>query len=86
MSLSGRCSIPQINHSLFQKSSAAVYVQVMKRIREKGISFKEEERTRVKKLLATKLTPQKKKELENRLNILISFRDTSHSSSEKEEL
>lgn len=54
-----------------------VYLQIIKRIREKGVSFKEDERIRVTKLLGTKITPQKKKELEDRLNILLSFRDVS---------
>lgn len=60
----------------------------MKRIREKGISFKEDERNRVNKLLATKLTVPKQKELEDRLNVLLSFRDitSSQGSTEKLEL
>lgn len=67
---------------------ANVYVQIMKRIREKGISFKEDERNRVNKLLATKLTVPKQKELEDRLNVLLSFRDitSSQGSTEKLEL
>lgn len=56
----------------------------MKRIREKGISFKDEERNRVTKLLSTKLSSQKKKELEDRLNVLLSFRDVSSSTKEGE--
>lgn len=63
-----------------------VYLQIMKRIREKGISFKEDERNRVSKLLSTKLTPQKKKELEDRLNVLLSFRDATTGNSDKSEL
>lgn len=54
-----------------------VYLQVMRRIREKGISFKEDERSRVTKLLATRLAPPKKKDLEDRLNVLLSFRDAT---------
>lgn len=67
---------------------ANVYVQIMKRIREKGISFKEDERNRVNKLLATKLTVPKQKELEDQLNVLLSFRDitSSQGSTEKLEL
>lgn len=59
----------------------------MKQIREKGISFKDDEKVRVSKLLSTtKLTPQKKKELEDRLNVLLSFRDATSGSGEKSEL
>lgn len=65
---------------------ANVYVQIMKRIREKGISFKEEERNRVNKLLATKLTISKHKELEDRLNVLLSFRDVTSSQGSTEKL
>lgn len=66
---------------------ATVYLQIMKRIREKGISFKDDEKVRVSKLLSTtKLTPQKKKELEDRLNVLLSFRDATSGSGEKSEL
>lgn len=66
---------------------ATVYLQIMKKIREKGISFKDDERSRVSKILATKLTPQKKRELEDRLNVLLSFRDvTGSGSGDKSEL
>lgn len=66
---------------------ATVYLQIMKKIREKGISFKDDERSRVSKILATKLTPQKKRELADRLNVLLSFRDvTSSGSGDKSEL
>lgn len=63
----------------------AVYVQIMKRIREKGISFQDDERNRVTKLLTTsKLSDQKKKDLNDRLNILLSFSDRSNSDERSE--
>ena len=63
----------------------AVYVQIMKRIREKGISLQDDERNRVTKLLTTsKLSDQKKKDLNDRLNILLSFSDRSNSDERSE--
>lgn len=50
------------------------------------MSFREEEKARVNKLLATKITKEKKKELGDRLNVILSFRDTTQASSEKMEL
>lgn len=50
------------------------------------MSFREDEKARVAKLLTTKLAPTKKKELEDRLNVILSFRDITQSSSEKMEL
>lgn len=45
----------------------------MQKIIEKGEGFVTTEKERVQKLLAGKLTPEKIKELNNKLNILESF-------------
>lgn len=84
--------LPEIREDPEKEKMGHVYLQIMNKIREKGISFKDDEKSRVGKLLktASKLTPQKKRELEDRLNVLLSFRDitlsSSESSSEKSEL
>lgn len=58
---------------LQQKSTANVYVTIMKKVQEKGISFVQAERQRVKQLLTGKIIDAKKKELNLRLNILKAF-------------
>lgn len=54
-------------------SSGKIYKAVMQKIIEKGNEFVATENKRVKKLINGKVTNDKKKELENRLNILQTF-------------
>jgi len=56
-----------------EKESAQFYVLVMKRVAEKGKTWLSEEPGRISKLVASKITDQKKAQLKQRLNILLSF-------------
>jgi len=63
-----------------QKRRAAVYVRVMKRVAAEGESWADKEGERVSGILAastSKITPDKKEEMQERLNILRSFRQSS---------
>lgn len=57
-----------------KKTSAAIYVKTMKKIMEKGLEFLETEVKRVEKLKDGKVSDKKKEQLNDRLNILISFK------------
>lgn len=54
-------------------AKAANYPKIMKKIKEKGDGYVETETTRVKKIMAGKITPEKKEELENKLKVLNIF-------------
>ena len=52
---------------------ADIYVKIMKKIVDTDISFVKKEEERLKKISAGKIKPEKKEEMEERLNILKSF-------------
>jgi len=52
---------------------ADIYVKIMRKIVDTDISFVKKEGERLKKLTGGKITPEKKEEMEERLNILKSF-------------
>ncbi|XP_041972590.1 endoplasmic reticulum resident protein 29 [Aricia agestis] len=56
-----------------EATSGKIYKMIMEKIIEKGNDFIKTENERVQKLLNTKISDAKKKELENRINILQSF-------------
>lgn len=55
------------------QKSAAIYVAVMKKIKEKGDEFPVTEKQRVKKVLDGKVSAEKKAQFQARLNILAGF-------------
>ncbi|CAG0923851.1 unnamed protein product [Notodromas monacha] len=55
------------------KKSAETYIKVMQKMMSVGDDFVGSEEKRIKKLLAGKITDEKKKELKKRMNILLSF-------------
>lgn len=57
------------------KQTAKMYVNTMKKIKEKGVEFVTSEITRVKKLLNEKVSDTKKAMFKTRLDILASFSD-----------
>jgi len=63
---------------------AEIYVKIMRKIEEVGEGFIAKEETRVKKILTGKVNKEKKEELEERVNILKSFK--SAKSENKDEL
>ena len=52
---------------------ADIYVKIMRKIVDTDISFVKKEEERLKKITGGKITPEKKEEMEERLNILKSF-------------
>eukprot|EP00995_Heteronema_vittatum_P010724 NODE_6241_length_463_cov_117.712560_g4730_i0.p1 GENE.NODE_6241_length_463_cov_117.712560_g4730_i0~~NODE_6241_length_463_cov_117.712560_g4730_i0.p1 ORF type:complete len:99 (+),score=63.10 NODE_6241_length_463_cov_117.712560_g4730_i0:32-298(+) len=56
-----------------EQKSAKYYVRVMERIDAKGKDFVQSEAARLEKLMDSKITDEKKKEMELRLNILSSY-------------
>lgn len=67
-------------------ASGKIYKTVMQRIIDKGDEFVGTENKRVKKLLNGKVSNDKKKELENRLNILQTFQLTKKPKGDNEDL
>lgn len=65
------------------QQAGKIYVNTMKKIKEKGVEFVGSEITRVKKLLKEKISEAKKTIFKTRLDILSSFHDHSEA---KEEL
>jgi hypothetical protein len=59
--------------SEINRKSGQIYVKIMERMLDKGADFVQLEKERVTKILQGKLTTNKKKDLEGRLNILQSF-------------
>ncbi|XP_014244231.1 endoplasmic reticulum resident protein 29 [Cimex lectularius] len=57
------------------KKSADTYIKIMKKIVEKGDTFVETESTRVENVLKGKLNKQKMEEMQERINILGSFKE-----------
>lgn len=58
----------------FQKQQIAqIYVLIMQRTLERGISFIGAEQMRLQQLLSGKISDQKRKEINQKLNILSSF-------------
>jgi endoplasmic reticulum protein 29 len=55
---------------------APIYVKTMQKIKEKGTDYVQTELTRVRKILAGKLTPEKAAELNEKIKILNVFADT----------
>ncbi|XP_022108445.1 endoplasmic reticulum resident protein 29-like [Acanthaster planci] len=66
-----------------ERKSADVYIKVMEKILEKGEGFAMTETVRIKKLVTEKLTANKRKVFEAKLNILLSFKPSAN---KKEEL
>eukprot|EP00095_Tigriopus_kingsejongensis_P006876 maker-scaffold605_size125465-snap-gene-0.32 protein:Tk06876 transcript:maker-scaffold605_size125465-snap-gene-0.32-mRNA-1 annotation:"endoplasmic reticulum protein erp29" len=66
------------------KKRAENYVKYMKKITSDGVDFIIKETARIKKLMGGKLSDQKKKELEEKVNVLHSF--TREESKPKDEL
>lgn len=58
---------------LQDKPSGKIYKAIMEKVLDKGDEFVSTEYERVKKLLSEKVSDKKKKELENRINILQTF-------------
>eukprot|EP00756_Hemistasia_phaeocysticola_P064328 Hpha_TRINITY_DN7712_c0_g1::TRINITY_DN7712_c0_g1_i1::g.85516::m.85516/K09586/ERP29; endoplasmic reticulum protein 29 len=56
------------------KEAAKYYVSVMRKIKEKGSDAVEQEEGRLNKLKVSKVTEEKKKQFEQRLNIVASFK------------
>eukprot|EP01001_Neometanema_parovale_P009545 NODE_5783_length_909_cov_213.847328_g5558_i0.p1 GENE.NODE_5783_length_909_cov_213.847328_g5558_i0~~NODE_5783_length_909_cov_213.847328_g5558_i0.p1 ORF type:complete len:259 (+),score=95.47 NODE_5783_length_909_cov_213.847328_g5558_i0:54-779(+) len=54
-------------------TSAKAYANVMKKIADKGVEFVSNEKKRLEKLLTSKITDEKKKQMRHKLNILSSF-------------
>eukprot|EP00112_Aurelia_sp_Birch-Aquarium-sp1_P025034 Seg814.4 transcript_id=Seg814.4/GoldUCD/mRNA.D3Y31 product="Endoplasmic reticulum resident protein 29" protein_id=Seg814.4/GoldUCD/D3Y31 len=65
------------------KENGKKYVNVMKKIKEKGLMYIEDEIRRITKMIAEKITEKKKKSFESKLNILASFQFAAN---KKEEL
>jgi hypothetical protein len=64
---------------LFSQENAEYYIKVMKKIQEKGLKFVTEERQRLKKLINSgKISEEKKKEQEARLNVVTQFRQSDN--------
>ncbi|CAH0595127.1 unnamed protein product [Chrysodeixis includens] len=63
----------EVQKTLGKESSGKIYKTVMEKILEKGEEFIQTEHERVKKLLSGKVSDEKKKELGNRVNILLTF-------------
>ncbi|XP_076057449.1 endoplasmic reticulum protein 29-like protein wbl [Oratosquilla oratoria] len=55
------------------RRSAEVYVKVMRKLIEKGSEFVSQEKARVKGLMEGKISPEKKEQMQGKLNILQSF-------------
>ena len=55
------------------KENGKKYVSIMKKIKEKGLVYIEDEIKRITKMMAEKITEKKKKLFESKLNILASF-------------
>ena len=64
--------------------TAKIYVNTLKKIKEKGVEFVSSETTRVNKLLNEKVSDAKKAMFKNRLDILASF--SEHLNEAKDEL
>lgn len=56
-----------------ENKRAAVYPKIMKKIKEKGEDYVATETARVTKVMAGKLTPEKKEEMDNKLKVLNVF-------------
>jgi len=54
--------------------NAKIYIKLMRKVSAEGSGFLAKETKRINKILAGKLTPAKKTEMEERLNILASFK------------
>uniref|UniRef100_A0A1L8DUC0 Putative erp29 n=1 Tax=Nyssomyia neivai TaxID=330878 RepID=A0A1L8DUC0_9DIPT len=69
-----------------EENSGKMYIAIMQRVLEKGSTFIEDERERVKGLQGKKISAGKKVLLEHRLNILAAFRSTKAKAGDKSEL
>jgi endoplasmic reticulum protein 29 len=56
-----------------EKSNGQVYINIMKKVQEKGEAYPKAEQSRVEKLVQSKITEEKKKTMRTKLNILPSF-------------
>ena len=56
-----------------KSAKSEIYIKIMKKVISEGDAFVAYEIDRVRKVLAGKLTPDKKEEMEKRLNVLRSF-------------
>jgi len=59
-----------------EDKKAPIYVKAMQKVMEKGAGYIQTESERVKKIMAGKLTPEKKEELSDKLKILTVFATT----------
>eukprot|EP00811_Abedinium_folium_P007918 NODE_17307_length_950_cov_6.518834.p1 GENE.NODE_17307_length_950_cov_6.518834~~NODE_17307_length_950_cov_6.518834.p1 ORF type:complete len:283 (-),score=74.22 NODE_17307_length_950_cov_6.518834:101-844(-) len=65
---------------------APMYVKILERLQSKGISYIEDERARVTKLIAGKVTPAKKEELQDKLKVLAVFAEHAERADQEDEL